>query len=71
MGYHRDNSGVNRKGAPEAGDRLNSMNKFIFFFSDFMFVMGDRGSTVVKMLCYKSERRWFDPSLCQWDFSLT
>ena len=22
----------------------------------------DRGSTVVKMLCYKSEGRWFDPS---------
>ena len=26
---------------------------------------GDRGSTVVKVLCYKSEGRWFDPSLCQ------
>ena len=22
----------------------------------------DRGSTVVKVLCYKSEGRWFDPS---------
>ena len=29
---------------------------------------GDRGSTVVKVLCYKSEGRWFDPSLCQWIF---
>jgi len=28
----------------------------------------DRGSTVVKMLCYKSEGRWFDPSWCQWIF---
>jgi len=27
--------------------------------------MGDRGSTVVKVLCYKSEGRWFDPSLCR------
>ena len=27
---------------------------------------GDRGSTVVKVLCYKSEDRWFDPSWCQW-----
>ena len=27
---------------------------------------GDRGSTVVKVLCYKSEGRWFDPSCCQW-----
>jgi hypothetical protein len=22
---------------------------------------GDRGDTVVKLLCYKSEGRWFDP----------
>jgi len=27
---------------------------------------GDRGGTVVKVLCYKSEGRWFD-----WNFSLT
>jgi len=26
---------------------------------------GDRGSTVVKVLCYKSEDRWFNPSWCQ------
>jgi len=31
---------------------------------------GDRGSTVVNVLCYKSEGRWFDPSWCQWIFSL-
>ena len=30
--------------------------------------VGDRGSTVVKVLCYKSEGRWFDPSWCQWNF---
>jgi hypothetical protein len=30
--------------------------------------MGDRGSTVVKVLCYKSEGHWFDPSWCQWNF---
>jgi len=29
---------------------------------------GDRGSTVVKVLCYKSEGRWFGPSWCQWIF---
>jgi len=29
-----------------------------------------RGSTVVKVLCYKSEGRWFDPSWCHWNFSL-
>ena len=29
---------------------------------------GDHGSTVVKVLCCKSEGRWFDPSWCQWIF---
>ena len=28
----------------------------------------DCGSTVVKVLCYKSEGRWFGPSWCQWIF---
>ena len=27
-----------------------------------------RPTTVVKVLCYKSEGRWFDPSWCQWIF---
>jgi len=27
-----------------------------------------RGSTVVKVLCYESEGRWFDPSCCHWIF---
>ena len=31
----------------------------------------DRGSTVAKVLCCKSEGRWFDPSWCHWNFSLT
>jgi len=34
-------------------------------------VIGDRGSTVVKVLCYKSEGRWFALSWCHWKFSLT
>ena len=29
---------------------------------------GDRGRTVAKVLCYKSEGRWYDPSWCQWIF---
>ena len=29
---------------------------------------GDRGSTVVKVLGYKSEGRRFDPSWCHWIF---
>jgi len=31
-------------------------------------IRGDRGSTVVKVLCYKSVGRWFDPSWCHWIF---
>jgi hypothetical protein len=31
---------------------------------------GDRGSTVVNVLCYRSESRRFDPSWCHWNFSL-
>jgi len=34
-------------------------------------MLGDQGGTVVKVLCYKSEGRWFDPSRCHWNFSLT
>jgi len=34
-------------------------------------VTGDRGSVVVKVLCYKSEDRWFDSWWCYWNFSLT
>ena len=29
---------------------------------------GVRSDTVVKVLCYKLEGRWFDPSWCQWIF---
>jgi len=29
---------------------------------------GDSGSTVIKVLYYKSEVRWFDPSWCQYIF---
>ena len=32
---------------------------------------GDRGGVVVKVLCYKSEGRWFDPGWCHWNFSMT
>ena len=31
----------------------------------------DRGGTVVTVLCYKSEGRWFDPTWGHWNFSLT
>jgi len=34
----------------------------------YIYIFGDRGSTVVKVLYYKSDGRWFDPSWCQWNF---
>ena len=34
-------------------------------------VWGDRGGTVVKVLCYKSEGRWFNSRWRHWNFSLT
>ena len=32
-------------------------------------VCWNRGSTVIKVMCYKSEGCWFDPSWCHWNFS--
>ena len=43
------------------------------FLSDFLWSPvydGNRGSTVVKVLCYKSEGHWFDSRWCHWNFSL-
>jgi len=45
------------------------VNNFMYLSS--FLRRGDRGSTVVEVLCYKSEGRWLDPSWCHWNFSLT
>jgi len=37
-------------------------------FGKYMLSVRDGGSTVFKVLCHKSEGRWFDPSWCQWIF---
>ena len=42
--------------------RLNTKSDEKLYIIWFFTYMGDRGSTVVKVLCYKSEGRWFDPS---------
>ena len=47
------------------------MKKLMVAFQNFANapkINGDSVSTVVKVLCYKSEDRWFDPSWCQWIF---
>ena len=41
---------------------------FLYYFRSHLAFPGDCGSTVVKVLCYKSEDHWFDPSWCQWIF---
>jgi len=43
----------------------------VMIISPFMFKTGDRGSTVVKALCYKSEGRCFDSRWCHWNFLLS
>jgi len=44
------------------------MNYLLFTFATRL--IGGRSGTVVKVLRYKSEGRWFDPSWCHWNFSL-
>ena len=34
----------------------------------YIYICGDRGSTVVKVLCYKSESRWLDPTSSSQNF---
>jgi len=38
-------------------------------YADYDVDMGISGSTMVTVLCYKSDVRWFEPS-CQWIFHL-
>ena len=35
------------------------------------YIHSDRSGTVVQVLRYKSEGRWFDSRWCHWNFSLT
>jgi len=41
---------------------------FLLYIDVYLHKLEDRGSTVVKVQCYKTEGRWFDPSWCQWIF---
>ena len=45
-----------------------SLYKCTSDITDLQYQLRDRGSSVVKVLCYRSEGRWFDPSWCQWIF---
>jgi len=49
---------------------LHTMSRYCIFSVCYHDV-GDRGSTVVKVLYYKWERCWFDSRWCHRNFSLT
>ena len=42
-----------------------TQNTFLFFIQCSILSIGDRSSSVVNVLCYKSEGHWFDSSWCQ------
>ena len=52
-------------------ERRPHLQHVVYTFNTRPFKFGDRRSTRVKVLCYKSEGRWLDPSWCLWNFSLT
>jgi len=43
----------------------------VAIYRTLLYITADRDSTVIKVLCYKSEGRSFDPSWCHWKFSLS
>jgi len=51
--------------------KLKKLTPSLFSKTTRMTLIGDRSGTVVKVLCYKSQGRWFDPTCCNWNFSLT
>jgi len=56
----------------EPKKKKNTSNYAVTFnITELIRISWYRGSTVVKVLCYKSESRWFDSRWCHWNFSLT
>ena len=52
----------------ELGFEMWSTTRTNFCIHTLYLPTGDVGGTVVKVLYYKSEGRWFDPSWSQWIF---
>ena len=50
---------------------INAYYNYNFIINSQYNYDGDRGSSVVKVLYYKSEGCWFDPIWCNWNFSFT
>ena len=60
------------------GEECRTFSSFVFLYCNvniilitLHIVIADRGSTVIKVLYYKSEGRWFGSRWCHWNFSLT
>jgi hypothetical protein len=52
------------------GTPFTSINS-LYNYYQLLDVLGTAdGGTVVKVLCYKSQGRWFDSRWCHWNFSL-
>ena len=43
-------------------ERRPHVQQMVYTFKTRPFKFGNRGGTAVKVLCYKTEGRWFDPS---------
>ena len=50
---------------------IKNLEYSLLGFINATYLRGDSGSTVVKVLRYKSEGRWFDSRWFRWNFSLT
>ena len=55
----------------EPGEKKKLVHKHQTLSPNYALMWVDRSGTMVKVLCYKSEGRWFDPRWCHWNFSLT
>jgi len=69
LGHSCDSLQKHRKWLEVSSTQMLVLIAMIFWYVDMR--LGDRGSTVVKVLYYKSGGRWFDPRWCHWNFSLT
>jgi hypothetical protein len=65
-----DNTAISQFVSHNVNTHLQNLKRIILYFLHNTAGTAD-GGTVVKVLRYKSEGRWFDSKWCHWDFSLT
>jgi len=62
--FHFARTSPSRQVVNESFDVLQNVAELLQIYFSSTEGKGDRGSSVVKVLCFKSEGRWFDPSWC-------